>query len=87
MWLDSEFWFEIAPEEVREAIEQREAIPTRKLKVGMTVQNNRYAGRGKPHAMQELVKLDETSDTAYVRRVDTNGMLAKVKLSNLKDVK
>lgn len=54
-----------------------------KFKVGDQVRNIRYSGRGEAHATQRLVSFDEATDTAEVERFTTNGMTARVKLSNL----
>ncbi len=55
------------------------------IEVGDLVRNIRYAGRGVPHAIQRVERID--GRYAFVRRFNTNGMLARVLLANLEMVK
>ncbi|AXT25542.1 hypothetical protein D1823_02370 [Ruegeria sp. AD91A] len=51
------------------------------IQVGDLVRNVKYFGRGVPYAIQCVERLDGRH--AWVRRFNTNGMLAKVLLENL----
>ncbi|CUH45957.1 hypothetical protein RUA4292_00120 [Ruegeria atlantica] len=54
---------------------------TKCIQVGDLVRNIKPCGRGVPHAVQRVERL--SGRYAWVRRFNTNGMLAKVLLENL----